>query len=97
LVTFTLPESRIDAGIPQGSPISPVLYLFYNADLLAISDDIRLRTSSTGFLDDVNILTHSKSRGKLPPVRACEVYGPYSLRIRPNPFHAITKTVCSEI
>ena len=25
-----------DAGVPQGSPISPILYLFYNADLLDI-------------------------------------------------------------
>ena len=25
-----------DGGIPQGSPISPILYLFYNANLLDI-------------------------------------------------------------
>ena len=30
---FTLPEAPVSVGIPQGSPISPVLYLFYNADL----------------------------------------------------------------
>ena len=58
---FTLPESKVSIGIPQGSPISPVLYLFYNADLLETCENIRLRTSATGFVDDVNILTHSSS------------------------------------
>lgn len=47
--------------ILQGSPLSPILYLFYNADLLDMCDDIRLRTSTTGFVDDVNILTYSES------------------------------------
>jgi hypothetical protein len=29
-------EYRVDIGIPQGSPLSLILYLFYNADLLEI-------------------------------------------------------------
>ena len=58
---FTLPEAPVMVGIPQGSPISPILYLFYNADLLESCEDIRLRTSATGFVDDVNILTYSES------------------------------------
>ena len=31
---YTSPEKRTQVGIPQGSPISPILYLFYNADLV---------------------------------------------------------------
>jgi hypothetical protein len=31
---FVLPEAPVSVGIPQGSPISPILYLFYKADLL---------------------------------------------------------------
>lgn len=58
---FTLESSRIFAGIPQGSRISPILYLFYNADLLDVCENVSLRTSATGFVDDVNILTHSLS------------------------------------
>ena len=41
-----------EAGVPQGSPISPILYMFYNADLLedkkALSGDLSL-----GFIDDI--------------------------------------------
>jgi Reverse transcriptase (RNA-dependent DNA polymerase) len=52
---FVLPEA------PQGSSISPILYLFYNASFLKEYDDIRLRRSVTGFVDDVNILAFSES------------------------------------
>ena len=39
------------AGVPQGSPLSPLLYMYYNADLLEIAPQhqgIRL-----GFIDDI--------------------------------------------
>ena len=58
---FTLEERTANIGIPQGFPLSPILYLFYNADLLEICNNIRLRTSATGFVDDINILTYSES------------------------------------
>jgi ribonuclease HI len=38
------------AGVPQGSPLSPLLYMYYNADLLDIPHD---RGTSLGFIDDV--------------------------------------------
>jgi hypothetical protein len=37
-------------GVPQGSLISPVLYLFYNVDLLDIPGR---RGQSLGFIDDI--------------------------------------------
>ena len=58
---YTLENSKIDIGIPQGLYISPILYLFYNADLLDICENITLRTSPLDFVDDVNILIFSKS------------------------------------
>jgi retron-type reverse transcriptase len=40
-----------NAGVPQGSPISPILYMFYNADLLDIPGGHG--TVSLGFIDDI--------------------------------------------
>ena len=45
-------SSEIDTGIPQGSPLSPILYLFYNADLLDIGSKYGA-ISTSGFIDDV--------------------------------------------
>ncbi|KAK7433457.1 reverse transcriptase, partial [Colletotrichum acutatum] len=46
---------KLDTGIPQGSPLSPILYLFYNADLLDSCNETG-DTTATGFIDDVAIL-----------------------------------------
>jgi retron-type reverse transcriptase len=58
---FTLLEAPVAVGIPQGSPVSPILYLFYNADLLESCENLRLYMSATGFVDDVNILMYGES------------------------------------
>jgi hypothetical protein len=39
-------------GIPQGSPLSPILYVFYNATL--VEGTIDRRRGSMGFVDDFN-------------------------------------------
>ncbi|KAK0367942.1 zinc knuckle [Colletotrichum limetticola] len=46
---------KLDTGIPEGSPLSPILYLFYNADLLDSCNETG-DTTATGFIDDVAIL-----------------------------------------
>ena len=38
------------AGIPQGSPLSPTLYMYYNGDILTIPHGQDL---SLGFIDDI--------------------------------------------
>ena len=58
---YTQPLSIVHAGIPQGSPLSLILYLFYNADLLESLENKGLCTSAAGFMDDVNILTYGLS------------------------------------
>ncbi len=37
-----------------------VLYLFYNANLLKMCNNIKLRISVTSFVNDVNILTYKE-------------------------------------
>ena len=51
-------EFIINTGIPQGSPLSPILYLFYNADLLEIQAEDAL---VTGYVDDTSILVSGPS------------------------------------
>ncbi len=55
LPEFTLVGYKIQTGIPQGSPLSPILYLFYNADLLEETTDNSLDAKSFGYIDDVAI------------------------------------------
>jgi hypothetical protein len=38
------------AGIPQGSPLSPILYIFYNANL--VEQPIDKTKGALGFVDD---------------------------------------------
>jgi hypothetical protein len=47
-------------GIARGSLLSPVLYLFYNADLIEDCNQ-ELNTMSTGYIDDVAILAWGKT------------------------------------
>jgi Reverse transcriptase (RNA-dependent DNA polymerase) len=56
LADYTLLSSKINAGIPQGFLLLPILYLFYNADLLEVYNNKRNRTNVIKFIDDINIL-----------------------------------------
>jgi ribonuclease HI len=51
---------QINTGIPQGSPLSPILYLFYNADLIDECNKTP-EAMSTGYIDDVGILAWGKT------------------------------------
>ncbi|KFY28958.1 hypothetical protein V491_00241 [Pseudogymnoascus sp. VKM F-3775] len=54
LQEYTAPVASIKTGIPQGSRLSPILYLFYNADLIEAckTED----TEAIGYIDDASIL-----------------------------------------
>ena len=51
---YTTPSTPIKTGTAQGSPFSPILYLFYNADL--IEARMTPETEAVGYIDDVSIL-----------------------------------------
>jgi hypothetical protein len=51
----------VNTGIPQSSPLSPILYLFYNADLLDIGTDPELNMTVRGWIDDVYFLTYGST------------------------------------
>jgi retron-type reverse transcriptase len=47
-------EIAIPAGIPQGSPVSPLLYMYYNAELLEVQLECNHNISlALGFIDDI--------------------------------------------
>jgi hypothetical protein len=50
---------QVNAGVLQGSPLSLILFLFYNADLLDLCRNLAARTTAIGFVDNVNILVYS--------------------------------------
>lgn len=52
---------HISTGIPQGSPLSPILYLFYNADLLEICSSFSTQITVGGFIDDTVLLATGSS------------------------------------
>jgi ribonuclease HI len=60
--TIRLPEGKselmsVETGIPQGSPLSLMLYLFFNADLIEDCQDPNLNAEAVGWVDDGNIIT----------------------------------------
>lgn len=51
---------HLDIGLPQGSPLSVILYILYNSSLLTQAADL-VDTSSLGFIEDVAFITADKS------------------------------------
>jgi hypothetical protein len=51
----------IHTSISQGSPLSPILFLFYNANLVNACNQHTSPSSRIGFVDDVNALAFGKT------------------------------------
>jgi len=57
---YMMMKCSMNVNILQDSLLLSISYLFYNMNLLKACDDIRLRTSFTNFINNVNILTYKK-------------------------------------
>ena len=57
-------EIHTHGGIPQGSPLSPILFLFYISELLERFTEPAKGILGIGFVDDTNLITWGKSAGE---------------------------------
>ena len=51
----------ISAGLPQGSPLSLILFLLYIEELLSLANRPNQGVHTIGFVNDLNLLAYSKS------------------------------------
>ena len=51
---------QVNAGILQGSPVSPILFLFFNAKLVKECEKLEIKTFPVKFVNNVNILTYKR-------------------------------------
>lgn len=54
-------QHQLQAGVPQGSPLSPILFLFNNAPLLEALNQPDQPLSPLGFVNDINLLTYGET------------------------------------
>ncbi len=48
------PEKEVETGIPQGSPVSPILFLIYISGVFDAVSAISPETMSVSFMDDLS-------------------------------------------
>jgi len=54
-------QFNVQVSVPQGSPLSPILFLLYNSELVELCSRPNIGITATGFADDLNLLTYGTS------------------------------------
>ena len=57
---FTCPLRDVSAGLPQGSPLSPVLWIIYIHALLKKIDETFPDRINISFIDDISLVAEGK-------------------------------------
>ena len=53
-------KRKINVNISQNLSFFSMLYLFYNANLLKLYENVKLRLNVTEFVNDINILIYNE-------------------------------------
>ena len=62
---FTNSRQKVELGIPQGSPVSPILFLIYISGVFSIIEEQLPHVTCVSFIDDLGFLTADRSISKI--------------------------------
>ena len=62
---YTSPKQKVETGIPQGSPVSPILFLIYISGMFSTIEEKLPDVMCVSFVDDLGFLTSSHSISKV--------------------------------
>ncbi len=62
---FTNSRQRVESGIPQGPPVSPILFLIYISGVFSMIEDQLPHVTCFSFIDDLGFLTADRLVSKI--------------------------------